>query len=121
MDLVEAVQHGRMDSVVTMFEHGNDIFINHNGVSLVHIAAKHHQLACLEFLIKRGLDINLKNDNGETPLHIFVTTDTANSEAREVAEFLVNHGADPFIKDKLGDTPMSRTQRMKKKDQIQIL
>ena len=47
-----------MDSLVTMFDHGNDIFATHDGVSLVHIAAKHHQLQAMEFLIKKGLDIN---------------------------------------------------------------
>ena len=40
-DLVEAVSKGRMDSIHTMYEHGNDIYYCDEGQnSLVHIASK---------------------------------------------------------------------------------
>ena len=121
MDLIEAVSKGRMDSVHAMVDHGNDVFAMSEGSTLMHFAVKHQQLGAMEFLLKKGLDLNSKNANGETPLHLFVTSDTDEPRSLEMAEALIGRGADPFVKDKLGDTPMSRAQRLKKKALVQVL
>jgi len=53
-----------------------------------------HQLAS-------GIDVNIKNENGATPLHY-----AAMWNKYEIAELLINKGADTNAKNKAGATPL---------------
>ncbi|XP_014227268.1 uncharacterized protein LOC106652688 [Trichogramma pretiosum] len=56
----------------------------------------------IKLLLKYGMDVNLKDNWGRTPLHIAV------KRARlEEIEFLLLHGADPNIVDDYGNTPLN--------------
>ncbi|EAY10938.1 hypothetical protein TVAG_260240 [Trichomonas vaginalis G3] len=54
----------------------------------------------IEFFISRGFDINTKDIDGRTPLHLATVF-----HQREMEEFLISHGADINIEDNHGYTP----------------
>jgi hypothetical protein len=70
-------------------------------------------LEILSMLLENGLDINVKDENGQTALHKLVK---ANSP-KLVKEFL-NRGANPLIKDNKGNIPLNYA---KSKEIISIL
>ena len=52
----------------------------------------------IKLLIAKGTDINLKNNDAETPLHIAISCDQ-----QEVARWLIENKADISIKNKFSD------------------
>ena len=72
---------------------------------------------CVQALVNNGVDINAKNENGDTPLHIITKERHYVFDWGNVthmlchnAEFMTNcyleNGANPNIKDKDGNTPL---------------
>ena len=55
----------------------------------------------IQDLIKRGADVEAKNDDGETPLHM-----VAYRNSIETAKLLIEMGADVDAKDDYGETPL---------------
>ena len=56
-------------------------------------------------LIDAGSDVNARDDNGETPLHV-----SAGSGHLDVVRLLMEKGADLFAEDKEGRTPSTCAQ-----------
>jgi ankyrin repeat protein len=67
----------------------------------IHDAAKNGDLAGVQAELDKGVDVNAKNVDGETPLHW-----TASAGHKEIAELLIANGADVNAKDKGGWTPL---------------
>ncbi|KAI9440043.1 ankyrin [Lactarius indigo] len=63
----------------------------------MHAAASYGHLDVLTYLISRGGDVNVTDEDGETPLYTV--------ENIETARLLVNHGADPGLRNHEGLTP----------------
>lgn len=61
-----------------------------------HAAASYHHYSLLEYLLSVGGDINLPDDEGETPLFTV--------ENVEAAKWLIEHGADPARTNEEGQT-----------------
>ena len=40
-----------------------------NGISALHHAARYNHLEIVMLLVKHGADVNIKNDDNQTPLH----------------------------------------------------
>lgn len=56
-----------------------------NGMSILHYATWRSNCAeCVQLLIDNGADVNLKDNNGETPITIMMTASTAKSRAETV-------------------------------------
>lgn len=70
------------------------------GDSCRHAAASYHHLELLEYLISAGGDINLRDEDGDTPLYTV--------ESVDMARWLIEHGADPAAQNEEGLT-VSRT------------
>ena len=65
------------------------------------VAAGHGDLAEVKRLVVDcGVDPNIQDNNGDTPLHIAARRDYC-----VVVKLLLNHGADPTIRNKKGRTP----------------
>lgn len=72
----------------------------HNGNSLLHVAAKDNNLSLLKRLATFNMDINQKNDEGNTVLHLAAMS-TGNTE---VLEYLISQGADVAVKTEFQET-----------------
>lgn len=70
------------------------------GHSHLTFAALNVNQAAMEFFLKKGADINDKNDIGWTALHYVAASDILD------VDFLINAGADLYIKDIWGNTPL---------------
>lgn len=74
------------------FKTGNGVF---NGCeTILHVAARGVAADALEYLIKKGADINSKDQNGYTPLHWAVE-----KRAGDCARILIREGADLNARD----------------------
>ncbi|CDW82291.1 achain crystal structure of engineered northeast structural genomics consortium target [Stylonychia lemnae] len=117
--LISAVQNGMKDQLIMMERHGqallniyDDPDLNNN---LLHLAVKHNQYEITEYLVKmyicifqshfqRGIDVNVQNNFGETPLHQC----SGQNKNMEISKFLLMKGGNPNIKNRLGDSPLGK-------------
>ncbi len=73
-----------------------------NGNTPLHIACSIGMRHMAQFLVERGADVNVKNNDRKTPLHLLVERRWA-----DLAKWLVYQRADPFLKDKDGKDPLA--------------
>jgi len=66
--------------------------------------------------LKRGADMNRKNDQGDTVLHI-----AASLGRTDFAELLIAHGADVNVRNKFGETPLHVAASAGSKDVLALL
>ncbi|EQB89804.1 hypothetical protein J2Z44_001690 [Clostridium punense] len=88
-----AISRGELKTLINMIEDCPKLLnaFDTSGYSLLHVAAEQNNKDILEFLLNKGLDVNIsrKNDNGHvTPLHRAV-----NKNLIENVTWLLNHGA----------------------------
>ena len=81
----------------------------------IHKAAKEGNIEVVKQHIAAGTDVNAKNENGFTPLHIAVS-----KGYKEVAELLVTNGADVNTKDN-GSTPLHKAAQFGHKEIVELL
>lgn len=74
--------------------------------SLLHRAAKHENIGFAATLLKEGASPNIRNANGETPLHIAAAKGLA-----YFARLLLDHQASALIHDNKGRTPLDLARR----------
>ncbi|KAJ2832617.1 hypothetical protein GGI24_001166 [Coemansia furcata] len=72
-----------------------------NGYTPLHAAASWKHPKLLEFLIKNGGDVNITDNDGDTPLHI--------CEDPECARLLLDNGANPEAENDEGLSPIHTT------------
>lgn len=91
-DLLEAVTNAKNEDIKTMYEHGNDIFALDNTDTsentLLHVAVRNMHKETAELLLDLGIDVNSKNKNNETPLHIAVAIKDV-EKAEEITEIML--------------------------------
>ena len=69
------------------------------GASDLHTAAKKGDIATITSLLEKGVDVNARNNKGETPLHVLWLK-------AEMAIILLDRGADIEARDENGETPL---------------
>lgn len=102
-DLWAAARTGNLQAIKRYIEEGGDINALDNGFRLSAMAwsALHGQTEVVQFLIKNGVDVNLKNGDGATPLH-----SAAFLGRVDVAKLLLENGADVKARNNDGATPV---------------
>ena len=79
---------------------GDHKIVNNSGSSVIHrSAANGHVMMTKYWVVTKGIDVNTKDNNGNTPLHLGCMSNTP-----AVVEILMELGADASIKNKNGDT-----------------
>ena len=98
------VGKGNQAAVKAMLDR-NPALINarsrNGGKTLLDQAALQDKQAMLEFLLSKGLDVNLRNSYSETPLFVAALTGRT-----ELIRLLVERGADVHAADRSGQTPL---------------
>eukprot|EP00903_Cladosiphon_okamuranus_P016609 g15321.t1 len=74
------------------------------GLSPLHTAAC-NKLESTAVLLRRGANVNAKDDDGLTPLHVLCKTSARFTSAPKTADVLLRGGADETITDNDGNTP----------------
>ncbi|XP_071118922.1 uncharacterized protein [Haliotis cracherodii] len=137
--ICHAAEHGTLNSLQILVANGADMFVRSStGETVLHMAVKkyHMPLEKVEFLMERGVNVNLLDCSGTSPLHYaaletsyetvkFLVENGANIQCandsgttplhnavestinrKQKVEFLIKQGADVFAADKNGDTPL---------------
>lgn len=71
------------------------------GLNLLHMAVAWKNKTCASELIKRGINLNHQENDGQTPLHY-----SAEHSSAEMAEAILSNGGDMNITDNHGNTPL---------------
>ena len=77
------------------------------------LAALNDHKEIVELLIGKGADVNVKADNGWTPLH--------NAIGNEIVELLIAEGADVNAMNGMGVTPLEWAINLKQTETIDLL
>lgn len=115
--LFYAIEHRDKSIFNLLVRHGGDVnIIDKNGNTLLHHAVSNRDntnvVSNIIFLIKKGVNINSKNNKGDTPLHtasnfMRISAKIAcGTSTPEAIELLVKNGANIKIKNKEGNTPL---------------
>ncbi|CAL8137408.1 unnamed protein product [Orchesella dallaii] len=75
--------------------------------TVLHHAAFSYNLTALRYFIWRGCDVNAKDSNGNTPLHILLKYLRSLKVTHELVETLVQHGVDVNVVGEEDHTPLS--------------
>jgi ankyrin repeat protein len=81
-----------------LLENGLDVYSKVDGVNIFdrYLVEMYVEISILELFLKKGIDLNLPDKNGYTPIANYLSkSDFVN---KEVLEFLLNNGSDPTIK-----------------------
>jgi len=84
-------------------------YVQPDGDTLLHIAARRGDLKGVELLLKAGLDVNQPGDMGYTALHYayWKTNEGAYMEQKtHVIQLLLEHGASTEVRNAFGQLPM---------------
>lgn len=77
-------------------------FVDELGDDVLGIAVAHCDINAVKNLISKGFNVNVKNNDENTPLHLAVMCDDL-----EIMQILINSGAEVNAQNKSGDTPLS--------------
>ena len=98
----ELISQGRSEEAKGRFISKYDInAVDADGNTALHIAAQINNANLCFFLINNGADVNQKNYNNQSPLHVAIANDS-----KESASILVNAGCNIFSRDSQGKTAM---------------
>jgi len=79
-------------------------------------AINYKSIGCLNVLLEHGLDLNLRDDDGNTPLMTAAKVGNA-----AIVRLLLKKGADPYQIRNDGETALSLAKKMKHRSVIEIL
>jgi ankyrin repeat protein len=96
--------HGSTEMLVRLLGARTDISLNEkiDGRSLLHYAAATLHATNSNLLLERGLDPNVQDKQGRTPLHLAVSR----PDGVNLARLLLARGARVDVKDEMGMTPL---------------
>lgn len=99
-----AARTGDLDGIKRYLSEGTDIneLSPETNISALSWATMMGEGEVVKLLIEHGADLNVRQEDGGTPLHIAVTLGRA-----EIAELLIKKGADVTAKNRGGQTPAS--------------
>ncbi|MBN1552604.1 ankyrin repeat domain-containing protein [bacterium] len=115
--LLKAIQSMQQDSrhVWSLIRAGADIRskVDMNGLNALHFAVIHNRTDVIEYLLKQGFDVNVRDKRGYTPLFY--------ASRRETMELLLKNGADINAVSDEGLTPVHLAAGRDSADTLEML
>ena len=112
----QAAEDGNIEAVKQHLASGTLVnAVNKYDETPLMISVIFDQMETLEILIANNADVNLKNKDGESPLHV------AGGAKKELIEFLIANGADLNTKDKYDRTPLDLMEKRNQFESATIL
>jgi ankyrin repeat protein len=120
--LFEAASKGHAAKIKKLLDKGIDVNSRIEGEysgTVLHTALANASVDCVKLLLERGAQVNAKNPQGETPLHLAARGSqyTGHSDRKlsdayvEIARLLIDAGADVKARAEDGDTPLLTAAR----------
>jgi ankyrin repeat protein len=66
----------------------------------------------LEYLLNKGLDINLQDEDGNTPVHLYLNDDPYKVREKEIIDFLIAYGFDKSLENNEGVSASELIQKL---------
>lgn len=96
-----ACSDGDFERVSELIQAGTDVNgFDENGYSPIHAAVSYSHIDVIQLLLSAGANPNLRDPDGDCPLHVV--------ETPEVADILLSNGADPTLLNNAGETIMDK-------------
>ncbi|KAI8087198.1 ankyrin repeat-containing domain protein [Thamnidium elegans] len=107
-DLLLAACRNDQDEMLEDVLKEGDVDINHAdglGDTALHYCSRFGSLTCLEMIVDiPNVNVNLRNKQGNTPLHLAVQYEEDPEVAVSMVDILLDSGADPRIRNKANST-----------------
>ena len=113
--LYSQCKDGDIHGVKWHLEQGADINAPYKNTTLLHEAVSYDHKEIVELLIDKGAELNIKDDDGVTPLHEAVVS----IGQKDIIELLITNGADINAKTKRGSTPLDWAQEANEDDSLE--
>jgi ankyrin repeat protein len=114
--LLYALQYGNLDIVSTLIRHGSDpnTILNGLGMTTFHFVCRYGELQNMKLLLgleSHIINVNCKNKQGDTPLHLLMllSSDTSTKNYRNLQsciQLLLDHNVNVNIENNYGVTPL---------------
>jgi ankyrin repeat protein len=95
--------------------------LDSKGRTPLHQSAELGHAGTARVLLEYGVDVNVRDDNNATPLHLASSPGIRDEEHPDVVRLLLRHGADIHALDGEGWTPLMRATEEGHQDIIQLL
>ncbi|KAK3947283.1 ankyrin repeat-containing domain protein [Pseudoneurospora amorphoporcata] len=119
--LNQAVLHGKLECAITLLDYGasfDHVLDSDSRETLLHVACMYGSEEMVKLLVKRGINVNSTNSDGDTPLITAssVPGDLRKSDGLKIARVLVGKGANLDIANEEGQTALMKAIRNHKWD-----
>ncbi len=100
--LQHACNHKSKEMISLLINQGADLFVidEKSGFTLLHTAASKGYLWLVKLLVERGLDVNARDSEGNSPLW-------RAGNKHEIGTYLMENGADPKMENYHGNSPFN--------------
>lgn len=107
MDMYELAEHGTMEQFLKKYDKRKLNEQNRYGFSLLHEALSGEKWDIAEFLLNEGIDVNLKDSDGDTALHYLCDDNSdAYDEVIKLIKILLEKGVSVNELNNFHDTPL---------------
>ena len=113
--LYSQCKDGDIHGVKWHLEQGADVNAPYKNTTLLLEAVSYDHKEIVELLIDKGAELNIKDDDGVTPLHEAVRS----ISHKDIIELLITNGADINAKTKRGSTPLDWAQEANEDDSLE--
>ena len=116
--IFQAVESYSKNYLQVLIKHGADMncISENTGKTLLNAAIVRHDLAKIKILVKAGANVNTKDINGLSPLHL-----SAQDGYKDITEFLLQNGASINITDSENCTPLHYAVTFERVDSVKFL